>query len=76
MKDTWIDRLIKLNCWTKNAQNFGIGPSGVEKKFKKLRKAYGRFLKKKKKIPSGSGREAVPIPRQFSNLEKPCSSPI
>ena len=55
------DWFMKLNCWTKIAQKFDINPSKAEKNFKNLRTAYGLFLKKKKKIPLGSRREAEGI---------------
>ena len=58
---------MKLNCWTKIAEKFDISPFDAEKKFKNLPTAYGRFLKKKKMIPLGSGRITVPISRGFSN---------
>lgn len=36
--------------------------------FKNIRTAYGRYLKRVKCIPSGSGRDAVPAPTEFANL--------
>ena len=44
-----------------------LTPSEATKRFKNIRLSYTRFLKKKKKTPSGSGRDAVP--KQFENLE-------
>ena len=58
-----------MNCWTKIAEKLDMSPCEVEKKFKNIRTAYGRFLKKKKSVPSGSGRGAVPLPREFTNLD-------
>ena len=43
-------------------------PQEAEKKFKNVRTAYGRHLKKVKSIPSGSGRDAVPTPREFASI--------
>ena len=31
---------------------------------------YGRYLKRRKSVPPGSGRDAVPIPREFENLRR------
>ena len=42
----------------------------VNASFPTWRTAYGRYLKKKKSVPSGSGRDAVqPPPAEFVNLE-------
>ena len=41
----------------------------AEKKFKNVRTGYGRYLKNVKAIPSGSGRDAVPTPKDFAGLE-------
>ena len=41
----------------------------AEKKYKNVRTAYGRYLRKKKSVPSGSGRDAVPSPAEFSYLD-------
>ena len=48
---------------------FSISPAAAEKKFRNERTAYGCDLKGRKSVPSGSGRVAVPIPREFVNLE-------
>ena len=39
------------------------------KNFKNIRTGYGRYLKKLKSIPSGSGRDAVPVPKDFAGLD-------
>ena len=63
------NRDMKENCWGKIAEKFAISKLEAQNKFKNTRTAYGRFLRKKKKIPSGSGRDAVPtVPREFTNL--------
>ena len=41
----------------------------AEVKFHNIRTAYGHYLKRLKTIPSGSGRDTVPIAREFQNLE-------
>ena len=58
-----------MNCWRKIADKFDMSPEEAEKKFKNIRIAYGRYLKKVKEIPSGSGRDAVPVPKEFLNLD-------
>ena len=64
------NKFKKYNCWVQIATKFDISPEEAEKKFRNVRTAYGRFLKKRKGIPSGSGRDAVPeIPKEFANLE-------
>ena len=40
-----------------------------KKKYKNVRTAYGRYLRKKKYVPSGCWRDAVPSPSEFSNLD-------
>eukprot|EP00112_Aurelia_sp_Birch-Aquarium-sp1_P015509 Seg3441.6 transcript_id=Seg3441.6/GoldUCD/mRNA.D3Y31 product="hypothetical protein" protein_id=Seg3441.6/GoldUCD/D3Y31 len=62
------DKNKKTNSWAKVAEKFSITPTEAEKRFKNIRTAYGRFLKKSKNVPSGSGRDAVPVPREFENL--------
>ena len=64
------NKFVRLNCWRKIAEKFGIEPAEAEKKYKNVRTAYGRYLKKKKSLPSGSGRDAVQLPpAEFANLE-------
>ena len=62
------DKTKKTNSWAKVAEKFEITPTEAEKRFKNIRTAYGRFLKKAKSVPSGSGRDAVLVPREFENL--------
>ena len=62
------DRNKKDNAWKEVASRFeDLTPSEATKRFKNIRSSYTRFLKEKKKTPSGSGRDAVP--KQFENLE-------
>ena len=42
-----------------NWEKFDLSPDQAEKKVKNTRTGYGRFLKKS--VPSGSGREVVPV---------------
>ena len=54
-----------MNCWTKIAEKLSLAEA--EKKFKNIRTACGRYLKKKEAVPSSSARDAVSIPREFAN---------
>ena len=63
------DRNMKVNCWDKVASKFDLTPQQAETKFRNVRTAYTRFLRKKKTVPSGSGREASKVPTEFENLE-------
>ena len=64
------NKFKKHNCWVEIAAKFDITPEAAEKRFKNIRTAYGRYLKKKRNVPSGSGRDAVPrIPKEFENFE-------
>lgn len=63
------NKYTKMNCWAKIAEKFDMSAEEAEKKFKNIRTAYGRYLKKVKSIPSGSGRDAVPLPKEFVNLD-------
>ena len=46
-----------------------MSAADAEKKILNVRTGYGRYLKKVKAIPSGSGRDAVPTPKDFAGLE-------
>ena len=63
------EKFKKINAWSKVGEVFSISPAAAEKKFRNVRTACGRDLKGRKNVPSGSGRNAVPIPREFVNLE-------
>ena len=45
-----------------------MSAADAEKKFKNVKTGYGRYLKKVKAIPSGSGRGPVPTPFSRSNV--------
>ena len=62
------NRQARENCWARVGASFGLTAAEAEKKYKNIRTAYGRFLRKRKAIPSGSGRDVVPVPGEFSNL--------
>ena len=50
---------MKKNAWIKIAEVFKITPVEAAEKYRSIRTAYGRYLKKKRLTPSGSGRSAV-----------------
>ena len=63
------DKFKRLNCWTKIGENVHLNAAEAKKKYKNIRTAYGRYLKTKKSVPSGSGRDAVRLPaRTFHKL--------
>ena len=64
------EKFKTINAWSKVWEVFSISTAAAEKKFRNVRTAYGRDLKGRKSVPSGSGRVAVPIPREFVNLER------
>jgi len=57
------DKNKKANCWKKIGEKFNLSAADAEVKFRNIRTAYGRSLKRLKTLPSGSGRDAVP--REF-----------
>jgi len=59
----------KANCWEKIGEKFNLSAAEAEAevRFRNIRTAYGRYLKRLKTLPSGSGRDAVP--REFQSLE-------
>ena len=54
------NRFKKYNCWIKIGEKCGLSPEEAEKKFRNIRTAYGRHLRRMRSIPSGPGRSAVP----------------
>ena len=63
------DKYKKLNARTKIGETFGLTPQEAESKYKNTRTGFGRYLGRVKSIPSGSGRNAVPVPKEPANLE-------
>ena len=59
------DKNQKANCWQKIGEKFNLLAAEAEVKFCNIRTVYGRYLKRLKTLPSGSGRDAVP--REFQN---------
>ena len=48
-----------MNGFQKIGKKFGISAEEAEKKYRHTRTGYGRWLKRRKNIPSDSGRDAV-----------------
>ena len=65
---SYKDNYMEMNCWAKIGEKFNISAADADKKFKNITTGYGRYLKKVKSIPSGSGRDAVPVPKDFAGL--------
>jgi len=59
------DKNKKANYWEKIGEKFNLSAAEAEVKFRNIRTPYGRYLKRLKLLPSGSGRDAVP--REFQN---------
>ena len=59
------DKNKKVNCWEKIGEKFNLSAAEAGVKFRNIRTAYGRYLKRLKTLPSGSGRD--PLPREFQN---------
>ena len=57
----------RLTVRKKIGEKFNLSVAEAEVKFRKIRTVYGRYLKRLRTTPSGSGRDAVP--REFQNLE-------
>ena len=56
-----------MNIWKAIEEKFRLDAAEAEKK--NVRTAYGRYLRKKKHVTSGSERDVVPSPSEFSNLD-------
>ena len=61
------DKNKKLTAGKKIREKFNLSAVEAEVKFRTIRTACGRYLKRLKTLPSGAGRDAVP--REFRNLE-------
>ena len=60
---------IKNNAWEKISDCFGMTVNECDTKYKNIRSSYGRYLKQKKNLPSGSGRNASGSVQQYYYLE-------
>ena len=57
----------KRNAWNKVGDSFGLSAEVAAEKYKNIRSAYGRYLKKRKTTPSGSGRSTINL--EYDYLE-------
>ena len=62
------DKYKKQNAWSAIATTFGVTPE-AEKRYKSIRTSFGRYLKKKKTLPTGTGRKDVPYIAEYENLD-------
>ena len=61
------NNIIKKSAWTAIGVLFGLTDQECESKYKSIRSAYGRFLRRKKSTPSGSGR--IFISKEYDFLQ-------
>ena len=59
---------VRDNRWLAMGKKFNTTAEEAGKKYKSIRSSYGRWLRKVKKIPSGSGRDAVFFAGYYENL--------
>ena len=58
-----------MNIWKAIGDTFGLDGAEAEKKISECRNSVWAILEKKRSVPSGSGRDAVLSPAEFSNLD-------
>ena len=68
LKD-YKNKQVRDNCWLALGKKFYMTAEEAEKKYKSIRSSYGRWLRKAKKVPSGSERDAVPFAGDYANLQ-------
>jgi hypothetical protein len=61
------NRELRNECWQKVAEKFEMSPMAAEKKFRNIRTAYGRWLRKRRANPSRNGQDFIPF--AFENCE-------
>ena len=59
---------VRGNCWLALGKKFDMTAEEAVKKYKSIRSSYGRWLRKVKKVPSGSGRDTVFFAGYYENL--------
>ena len=64
------NKYIRLNSWKAIGEKFGLDAPEGGRRYKNCRTSCGRYLKKRKTVPSGSGRNAGPTPAECANLER------
>lgn len=63
------NKFIRMNIWKAIGEKFGLDAAEAEKNIRMSEPHMGDTWEKKKSVPSGSGRDAVPSPAEFSNLD-------
>ena len=58
---------LRNDCWQKVAEKFDLTPMAAEKKFRNIRTAYGRWLRKRRSNPPKNGQDFIPF--AFENCE-------
>ena len=58
----------KQNAWDAIAKTFSSTVESVEKRYKSIRTSYGRYLKKKKTLPTGTVRKEWLIIPEYEGL--------
>ena len=58
---------LRDECWQKVAEKFDMTPMAAEKKFRNIRTAYGRWLRKRRTNPPRNGPDFIPF--AFENCE-------
>ena len=61
--------ILRLTARPKISEKLDMSAADAEKKYENVRTGYGRYLKKAKTIPSGSGGDVIPTPKDFAGLE-------
>ena len=58
-----------MNIWKAIGDTFGLDGAEAEKNIRMSEQCMGNTWEKKRSVPSGSGRDAVLSPAEFSNLD-------
>ena len=61
------NRELRNECWQKVAEKFDMTPMAAEKKFRNIRTAYGRWLRKRRSNPVRNEHDFIPY--AFENCE-------
>ena len=61
------NRELRNKCWQKVAEKFDMTPMAAEKKFRNIRTAYGRWLRKRRSNPMRNEQDFIPY--AFENCE-------
>ena len=67
------NKQVRDNCWLALGKKFNMTAEEAEKKYKSIRSSYGRWLRKVKKVPSGSGRRIYLKKSSLSSCFNSCT---